>query len=155
MLANVRHVISLRASDYEASLRLVAELARSDTLEQYRQHLLEGLAALVPFEIATYNEVNVDRGAADYVQEPADSIPPGLKPVFEELVHQHPLVSYFQRARDGSTRTISDFLSAPEFARLELYQQFFRPLRVNYQIAFTLPSRSPKVIGIESAGSWT
>jgi hypothetical protein len=72
----------------------------------------------------------------------------GGEQVFERHVHEHPLVRHCQQTRDSQAVKISDFLTQGQFHRLGLYNEFFRRLEVEHQMAVTLPSRSPLVIGI-------
>jgi hypothetical protein len=44
---------------------------------------------------------------------------------------------------------ISDFPTRNQFHRLGLYQEFYRKLEIEYQIAVTVPMQKPQVIGIE------
>jgi len=52
------------------------------------------------------------------------------------------------RTGDGSAKRISDFLSMDELYELELYQNVYRPLGVNYQVAVGLPAPRPLILGI-------
>lgn len=63
-------------------------------------------------------------------------------------MHEHPLINFYQRTRDGQALKISEFLTRSQFHRLGLYNEFYRPLSVEHQMAFTLPARPPLVIGI-------
>ena len=68
--------------------------------------------------------------------------------VFERHVHEHPLVCQYQRASDGRASKITGFLTQRQFHRLELYNEFFRRLEVERQMAVTLPAPASLVIEI-------
>jgi DNA-binding CsgD family transcriptional regulator len=68
--------------------------------------------------------------------------------VFERYVHEHPLVRYFQHTGDGRALKISDFLTENRFHGTGLYNEFFRKIGVEDQIAIVLPSPPPLVVGI-------
>jgi DNA-binding CsgD family transcriptional regulator len=61
---------------------------------------------------------------------------------------ENPLVQYHMRTHDGRATRFSDVVTRRELHRLELYRQVYRPLGVEYQIAFTLPSAAQRVLGI-------
>lgn len=49
---------------------------------------------------------------------------------------------------DGRAYKISDFLTQRQFHRLGLYQELYRWMRLEYQMALTLPAPQPLLIGI-------
>ncbi|MBI4445592.1 MAG: helix-turn-helix transcriptional regulator [Acidobacteria bacterium] len=55
---------------------------------------------------------------------------------------------HYQEKREPKAVKISDFISQRQFHRLGLYNEFFRQLSVEHQIAFILPAPPPLVIGI-------
>ena len=66
---------------------------------------------------------------------------PRFPPVFarfRELVHQNPLAIRQLETPNFPVHKISDFLTQEAFHRLELYQEVYRPLGVEYQIAATI-----------------
>lgn len=82
------------------------------------------------------------------VDEPIGSVPVSLVATLERLAYQHPLIAHYARTRDSHPPRISDFISLSQFQRLQLHDELFRPLRINYQMAVTIPSPPHFVIGI-------
>jgi hypothetical protein len=106
------------------------------------------LPEIVPSEWTSYNEVDPQNQRVNVVMEPLPFDFPECEQVFERNVHEHPLVCHYQRASDSRAGKISDFLTQRQFHRLELYNEFFRRLEVERQMAVTLPASAPLVIEI-------
>ena len=61
---------------------------------------------------------------------------------------EHPLITHYQQTRDGRAFKISDYLTQSQFHRLGLYNELYRRVDVEYQMAFALPTPPPLIIGI-------
>jgi DNA-binding CsgD family transcriptional regulator len=138
----------LGPSDYEAVLRFVRRLYASDRGEGFAQQAITGLARLIESDILTYNEVDPQGRQATMIEEPVGAIPVALVATLGRLAHQHPLITHYAQTRESQPLKLSDFLSLSQFRRLDLHNELFRPLRVNYQLAVTIPSPPQLVIGI-------
>jgi DNA-binding CsgD family transcriptional regulator len=134
----------LSASDLRAALDFVGEAHSFEDLDSFRVGILPGLAQLVPADLVGYNEVDPGNGDALVVLHPDMAIETGE--VLSRLAHQHPLISLQLSEGDLRTYKISDFLTRREFHSLELYDELYRVLGAEDQIAFGLPG--PTVIGI-------
>jgi hypothetical protein len=64
-------------------------------------------------------------------------------------IPEHPLIRHYAKTNDRRPLKISDFPTRNQFHRLGLYQEFYRKLEIEYQIAVTVPMQKPQVIGIE------
>lgn len=133
-------------------LRLVSDGLR-DTygvrdLDGFAGHIISLLPKLVPSDITTYNEVNPPRRRATWAWNPAVDVADELRRAFERHIPEHPLIAHYQRTSDCRAHKISDFLTLRQFHRLALYNEFYRRVDVEHQMAFPLPSRPPIVIGI-------
>jgi DNA-binding CsgD family transcriptional regulator len=138
----------LGPSDYEAVLDLVCQVHAVGDLDTFARRAIAGIGALIPSDILTYNEIDTRQRRAYMVEQPAGIITISQVRTFERLSHQHPLIRHYTLTRETRPRKISDFLSMGEFRRLDLYQEFFRDVAVNYQMAVTIPSSHSVVIGI-------
>jgi DNA-binding CsgD family transcriptional regulator len=132
------------STDTNLLLELVGEAYSFADLAQFRSGVLEILERMVPCDSAGYNEVGPDETFAVTTA----GVDPGLLPVFSALAHQHPLITRYQRTGDGRPYRISDMIDQRTFHRLALYQEFYRRIAVEWQVAFTLPARSPLIVGI-------
>ena len=137
----------LRPSDVDRLLAFLSEIDGVAELSQFPIRALAGLKKLVPADMVGYNEIDTANGGAYMVLDPADSFR-ALHAEFERVLPQHPVLRYHARTGDGRALSISDFLSSQEFHNLELYQDLFRLIGADDQIAFTIPSRPHLVIGI-------
>jgi len=137
---------SLGLKELRSALTFLQELYVSRDLSEFQTHLLSTLPKLVPSEICSYNEVNPVVRRNEYTAMPV--VPSQYAPVFEKHIGDHPLITHYRKTRDGRALRISDFLSQRQFRQLGLYNEFFRLLRVRYQMAVTLPAPLPLVVGM-------
>ena len=130
---------ALRQSDLHAVLDFVGEAESFPDLPTFRTGVLPRLRELVRCDVVGYNEVD-SRGTLAVVSDPDDAFFPGVEEAFARVAHQHPVLAR-HAAGDPCTYAISDFLSAREFHALELYQELYRRIDAEDQIAFALPGR--------------
>lgn len=123
------------------------------SIAELRQCAVDTVASLLPETVVSWNEVDLDGGLLAMVRSewpPAPTDPNQLRRLdkaFIANVREHPVIARYERTRDGRPYAISDFLSAADFHRTNLYQLLYRPLGIEDQISFVLPD--PKlVIGI-------
>jgi len=134
----------LPARDLQAVLAFVDEAHSFADLDSFRSGILPGLERLVPCDLVGYNEVELGGEEAlviTYPDPPLEIAGAALA----RLAHQHPLIAV-QANGDDRTYKISDFLTRREFHSLDLYDELYRLLDAEDQIAFGLPG--PMVIGI-------
>lgn len=123
-------------------LRVLPELYQPNTLDRLPGHLLQLVAQLVPSEISAYNEVSFKPSCVRCNSHPVDlGSSAYLKPL-EMFIDQHPVVRHQRRTRDLSAHKISDFLSRERFHRTPLYNEVYRHLAGEDQMA----------VGLELAG---
>ncbi len=125
-------------------LGVVGEAYAFRDLSQFRSGVLELLGRVVPYDSAAYDEIGLGE-SFDLTLPPFD---PQLLRVFAELAHENPLVKRIRRTGDARPQRISDVIDRPGFQRLSLYQRFYRHVGVEYQVAFTLASCRPLIVGI-------
>jgi DNA-binding CsgD family transcriptional regulator len=124
--------------------------------DEFSRVVVKGLAKLVPAEQVVLNEVDLESGEVKLYPEPESFVvPPEIQPLLGELSDQHPLIVYYTATGDGSAKKISDFITQDEFHARSLYQLFYRPLGVEYQMSLTLPATLPDVVAIIFASSHT
>ncbi|HEY6780661.1 MAG TPA: LuxR C-terminal-related transcriptional regulator [Thermoleophilaceae bacterium] len=127
-------------------LELIGELHGVDDLDEFRTEILIAVNRAVPNDWSSYNEVHEhpEDMRALTIPEP----PPHLWEIFTHLAHQHPLIARMRGTGDGRPLRISDVVTVDEYHALDLYQQVYRLLGVESQVAFTLPAQLPTVLGI-------
>ncbi|MEV4421229.1 LuxR C-terminal-related transcriptional regulator [Patulibacter sp. NPDC049589] len=119
-----------------------------EDLDEFRHGLMPALLQAVPADVASYNEFDDDPTRSWWASEPPLRITPELGDRFAALIPQNPILAHIHRTRDGRPRRISDFLDRDAYHRLPLYREFYGRIGVEHQVAFTLPSRPPIVIGM-------
>lgn len=131
-------------TDTELLLELVGEAYSFEDLSQFRWGVLELLTRMVPCDSAGYNELGPDETFVAMIPE----MFPALVPAFTQLAHENPLVSRYQRTGDGRPYRISDMIDTQSFHELALYQQVYRVIKVESQVAFTLHVGAPMIVGL-------
>jgi DNA-binding CsgD family transcriptional regulator len=127
-------------------LALVAEVIGLTTLVEFRLGLLEALRTAVPSDYASLNHIGP--GAEVIAVAMIPDAPREMYATFARLAHENPLVQRHARTLDGRAYRFSDVISQRELHELALYREFYAPLRVEHQLAFTLPARQSHILGI-------
>jgi DNA-binding CsgD family transcriptional regulator len=135
-------------NDYDLFLDCIRELYSIDELPALRLWLLEeALPKLLSSDWFSYNEVDLLHPANTLaiLKPEAGTLFQRLFPRFQEVVHQHPLVTRQLQSPEFAVYKISDFLTQEDYHRLELYQDVYRHLGVEYQIAVTIRTEPARV----------
>jgi DNA-binding CsgD family transcriptional regulator len=131
----------LSASDLEGILGFL-ELAHGMTgNEPFPTESLEALSRLVPCDEVTFTELDrVRRGLLGVVFYRTNDAPDGAGlETFWRLADQHPLCSRTVGGQFGAVK-ISDFLTAREFRRLEIYHDWFVSWNTEHELEVGIPS---------------
>jgi DNA-binding CsgD family transcriptional regulator len=139
-------VAELRERDFRAALDLVGEVYDAQDREEFRSILLPGYRALVPALHVSYNEIVGGAEVATAITEP--ELPEWAVSAWQQYAEENPLLQRYLRTRDGRALRFSDVISRQELRALPLYRRFYRPLGVEHQIAFVLPSTPALTIGV-------
>jgi DNA-binding CsgD family transcriptional regulator len=139
-------VSELRERDFRAALDFVGEVHDAQDRDEFRAILLPGYRALVPALHVSYNEIVDGSRVATAIVEP--ELPAWAVTGWERHAGENPLLQRYLRTRDGRALRFSDVVSRRELQELALYQRFYRPLGVEHQIAFILPSTPALTIGV-------
>jgi DNA-binding CsgD family transcriptional regulator len=137
---------TLRSSDLKALAGLLDTLTLV-TPEQVPARLVAGIVELIPGLLASYNELGpvTTRVTAVY---PDDVYVPGQEEAFVRFIHQHPVIAAHAGERVHSADTISGHATPRQVGRLDLYQEFYRPLGVADQIAISAAGPGQITIGL-------
>ncbi len=135
--------------DLRAILEFIRQCYAIRDLDHFPAHVISVLPKVVPSEITSYNEANPRKQRMSSLEHPLDAVNfPDCRMILDRHLPEHPLLVHFERTRADHAFKISDFLSRRKFRRLGLYNEFFRRLGVEHQMAITLPTPPPLVIGI-------
>jgi DNA-binding CsgD family transcriptional regulator len=127
-------------------LELIGDVCGLLDLEEFRHGLISALRRAIGCDWVSLNEIGPAPGDVRVLVEP--EIPIDGVERFARYAHQNPLIAYSMDSRRGSARRISDFLSPAEFHALDLYREFYGPIGLEHQIAFTLPQEPPRLLGV-------
>jgi DNA-binding CsgD family transcriptional regulator len=131
-------------TDTQLLLELVGEAYSFEDLPQFRSGVLEVLNRVVPSDRVAYNEISPDETLAVMIPEYDAS----LIPRFTAFAHENPLISHVRRTGDGRPYRISDMIDQQTFHATSLYQEFYRHMGIECQVAFSLPSRPQLLVGL-------
>lgn len=125
-----------------------ATYAIRDT-EAFMAHVLTALRTLIPVEITSYSELNLEeRQCSLWLVEPADAATAEDQRIFEAHASEQPLIGSYLSTRDGGARKNSDFLTRSQFHRTALYNEFYRRVKMEHTMAIHLPGTPSLIIGI-------
>ena len=119
-------------------LKWLQKLYAVRSQDEFPRAVLRLLPSLIEAETFAYNEVNLRAGRIVALATPgtpsAEELATRLKPHLAE----HPLVSHLARQSDAPPAAISDFFAPRDWHRTALYNEFFRPLALEDQMAVGL-----------------
>jgi DNA-binding CsgD family transcriptional regulator len=128
-------------ADYELLLECIRELHSFRDLGSVRRWLLDtALPRLIPSDWHSYNEVDLlhPENTLAILKPELNAGSQRLLQRFNEVAHQHPLITGQMQSDDFPVHKISDFLAQKDYHELELYQDVYRHMGVEYQIAATI-----------------
>jgi DNA-binding CsgD family transcriptional regulator len=134
--------------DWAPVTKVVEAIAEVEEPADFGMVALRALAAVVPFDLGSFNEIDPEVPLATFCTYPDDGEPPPPEDVeaFPDLVQQNPILQHQRATDDGSARRLSDFLSQDALHQLELYQRVYQPLGVEFQVAVGLTAKAPLII---------
>ena len=113
-------------------------------LEELCHGLIEALHEVIPVDMVAISEVPADLPHTISISVPP--VPEEMHVAFARHAGENPLVRRYAETRDGRAFRFSDVITRRELHRLEIYREVYRPLGVEYQIAFTLPGNGERVL---------
>ena len=134
---------ALARGDAEQLLRFVAEAESIGGDQPFTPDLLAELGRLVPAETVVYNELDRVRrrrlllvGRRD---DEVDGVELDDETRWRVLLDEHPLCQGQQQGHFGAVK-LSDFLTQRELHRTWVYENFFAPFDVEYELEVAIPS---------------
>jgi DNA-binding CsgD family transcriptional regulator len=132
-------------SGERALLELVGDVCGLLDIDELRQGLLEAIHRLLPSDYVSLNDVGPTPNDVVSIMQPEA---PELLGRWTELAHENPLLRHHRRTLDGRAYRFSDVITRRRLHALALYREIYAPLGVEYQLAFTLPASSDRVLAI-------
>lgn len=136
-----------RRDELLAVVDLLGRVAEVDD-QEFPAVVLPGLTRIVPCDFATYNEMDLNTSTYRLSVHPFGAVAPESGEILAAYIHEHPIVRYVQRTGDPTPQRMSDVTTRSEFHRLGLYNELFKPARIEFQAAMTLRIPRRTVVGI-------
>ena len=139
------------ATDNDRLLQLIGDAVGLLEIDEFRHGLLDALRRAVPADWVGLNDIGPDPETIAVIIDPP--APTKLFEKFKQLSHENPLIQRYARTRDGRALRFSDVVSAEELHALSIYTDVYKPMGIEYQIAFTLPHEPDRILGVVLARS--
>lgn len=133
----------LSRHDSERLLGFVAEAETITGDQPFTGELLVELGRLIEADWVTYTEVDpVHRRSLMYLPRPGDEDDEGGDIGDEgwELMGEHPICKQWRRDGRSSALRLSDVTTPREWRQSRIYDEFFRPWGIEYELKARLPS---------------
>src|SRR3954451_19836155 len=133
---NVCSAVELVHTDLLKALAMAAEWHEAPSHEVLCDLSNEGLNELVGVDATGWNILDLPAGKLEVIAFPENAAFNRDLPLLESLIEQHPLVPYVMASPGGPPITHSDVISRRQLERRQIYQDFFRPHEIKYQMVF-------------------
>jgi DNA-binding CsgD family transcriptional regulator len=139
----------LTAPDLRAFLKLLQRIYALGDLNAFRTRALSGLLELLPGEFAGYSEMYPaeSRSGGDW-SDPAGVYNAHLRELWEQHMHEHPILAHYLKTGDGGARRISDFLTQRQYHQLGLYNEIYRQMGVEDELGFLMRASPELLVGL-------
>ncbi len=127
-------------------LDLIGEVQGMLDLDELVAGLLAAFDRNLPSDYVSINDVGPDPERVISVIRPEQ--PESLYRAYGEYAFQNPLMARYIETLDGRPYRFSDVISPAALHELELYEQVYRPMGVEHQMAFTLPATPGRILAI-------
>ncbi len=139
----------LSQDNLRALLSAIETLHRPTSLDEFPAAVLQAIKQVLACNTICYNHVSLPDSRMTWITEPADALPdPILRETFNRNLQEHPLIAHSGSKDGGRSVRISDFLSQQQFHRLALYNEYYRPLNVEYQLGAVISVNQQQIIAV-------
>lgn len=142
--------MQIERAHVRALSRAILRLRDAAAIPAFHTRVLRAVAEIAPSDIISFNEMDPRAGTLLYYDEPLGAclFSPDAQEIFLSCAHEHPLVKRLDAAEGPTVSKISDYLGQRAFRRLRLYGEFYRPLRVEHQIALSIPVGTGRFVAV-------
>jgi DNA-binding CsgD family transcriptional regulator len=138
----------LRQSELRLLLAFVDDCYKPRAFEDFAQHLVDVLPKLISADHVTYNEMDPHKGKSHNYVNTAELATPTAGHLWEQHMHDHPVLKYIVETGDCRAVRISDFFTQRQLRARGLYSDFYRDLGIEDALCFNLSYQPPLVVGI-------
>jgi DNA-binding CsgD family transcriptional regulator len=132
----------------EKMLEFLQATYQAQDLDEFASTVPSAITRVIEADLSTYSEVNPVRKRVGWHHEPGHTPLLKFRRVFEQFMHDDPLVNWYANGADGRAVKISDLMTRRQFHALPIYNEFYRRLTLEHQIAFLLDTIKPLLVGV-------
>ncbi len=112
----------------------ILRLYQLRTHDEFTTHLISSLPSITQGEFSSYNEFVPKERRVIYKSDELPYCPAPLHyaKVLQQNLHENQLVTHFLHTKEGSAHVFSDFSSIRQFRTTNLYNEFYKPLKMSY-----------------------
>jgi DNA-binding CsgD family transcriptional regulator len=145
----------LRQYDLHSILEIVEHLYSYRTLDACEAGIVRSLQRALDCDSLHISEADPKRRhvrwTSDWTTHRSVRIP-NAREIFARHMHEHPFLGHWNsRGMDLEPARLSDLISRPSWHGTALYNEIFRPIRIEHMIGIALPSQRPRAVHV--AGS--
>jgi DNA-binding CsgD family transcriptional regulator len=139
---------ALGSADLRSVLDTLGAIAAGTATDgAFARHGLANLPRLVPSEITTLSTCDLDTRHRRVTSDVPGAIPARECAAFDRHFHTHPLLRAHGRNPQACTRRISDLMPAQDFRRSALYDEYYRPIRIEHAVAVPIHVQRNVLVG--------
>jgi len=140
-------MIRLAGGELRRLSKFFRELYQLRTHEEFTDHVISAIPNIVGGQFTSYNEFYEKSrpGFFKCDQTPHCTDPAYYAAVLGRYIHQHPVIMHFHQKQIESTRMVTDFVSMRTFRSTDLYNEFYKPLKIPYLLSMAI-NVSPQLI---------
>jgi len=138
----------LGTRELRALLDCVREIRSGADVEGLPERVMVAVQRVVPSDSKFWTDIDTKAGRVSRLVSPAEIRLKDEDRLVAKYLHQHPVYMYAKRTGDDSAHTIADFVSPTTWRRGPLYNEMYRPRRIEAQISFTFSTRPGHTIGV-------
>ena len=142
----------LRQRDFHAIMEIVERLYSSRTLDACEAGIVESLQTVMDCDSWHLSESDPKRRRVRWTSDWASRRPetiPNPNEVVARYMHEHPFLRRWNSHReDLKPVTLSDLISRPSWHDTGLYNEIYRPIRIEHMLGVALPGLRPHAVHV-------
>jgi DNA-binding CsgD family transcriptional regulator len=147
MLQPISSGTSLTGADLRAVLDTLGAIGEeTSSAEGFARQGVASLRRLVASELTTLSICDLGNGHRSVVSDRPGAISKREIDAFDRHFHEHPLVRDHGRNPGAVTRRISDLMPAARFRCTPLFNDYYRPIRVDHAMAVPIHVRRSELV---------
>jgi len=139
----------LTSRDNRRLLRFLHRLYEVRPHAEFITDLVAAIPTVIATDASSYNEVDSARQFAAYLGWPPDHPDiPDSQEILGRFAHQSPLITFAERSTAIETHKMTDFVSHRMFRTTDIFNEFYRPLQLPYNMGVKLTQGADPLIAV-------